>query len=275
MPRRQRRPISTSCATTRRHIRTCPGSSVKDGRWTHSRSGLATADLLDSVVPDRPVFLDSIDGHSAWVNSVALGLAGIGPDTPDPRAGRIERYADGTPMGTLQEAANELVERLLPPTTAAEREAALLRGQAFLHRCRHRYLAGCGRRSRRPGRVPRDRRPGRTDREGGAGPPLGAGSGRGAGGRACGAPPGRGGRGRRSAPGTHGQDLPGRCSRERHRGDARAVPRRQRQAGAPTGVTACSGQPRCATCVWHWMRPGSRCMHTPSVTGLCARSWTH
>ena len=32
--------------------------------------------------PDRPVFLTAYDGHTAWVNSRALELAGIGPDTP-------------------------------------------------------------------------------------------------------------------------------------------------------------------------------------------------
>jgi predicted amidohydrolase YtcJ len=97
-------------------------------------SGLATADLLDAVVPDRPVFLESIDGHSAWVNSVALARAGVGPDTPDPRLGRIDRSDDGTPLGTLRENAMALVERVLPPTTAAEREAAVVWGQAYLHR---------------------------------------------------------------------------------------------------------------------------------------------
>ncbi len=96
--------------------------------------GRATADLLDAVVPDRPVFLESSDGHSGWANSLALERAGIGPETPDPRLGHIERSDDGTPMGTLREHAMALVERVLPPTTAAEREAAVLRGQAFLHR---------------------------------------------------------------------------------------------------------------------------------------------
>ena len=43
--------------------------------------------MLDALVPDRPVFLWSRDGHSAWVNSRALELAGISAATPDPTGG--------------------------------------------------------------------------------------------------------------------------------------------------------------------------------------------
>jgi len=39
---------------------------------------------LDAIIPDRPVFLFAIDGHSAWVNSKALEMAGVTPSTPDP-----------------------------------------------------------------------------------------------------------------------------------------------------------------------------------------------
>ena len=96
--------------------------------------GVAESDVLDAVVSDRPVFLLSRDGYAAWVNSRALELAGIGPDTPDPEGGRIERYDDGTPVGTLQGRALDLVERLTPATTEQEREDGLRRGQAFLQR---------------------------------------------------------------------------------------------------------------------------------------------
>ncbi len=67
------------------------------------------------------------------MNSRALELAGITADTPDPHDGRIARDPDGTPLGTLHEGAQDLVERLIPPTTAAEREQALLASQAYLH----------------------------------------------------------------------------------------------------------------------------------------------
>ena len=86
--------------------------------------------LLDRLVPDRPAMLWAADGHSAWVNSRALALAGITRATPDPPDGRIEREArTGEPSGTLRESAAELVEAVLPARTAAELNAGLDRAQ--------------------------------------------------------------------------------------------------------------------------------------------------
>jgi predicted amidohydrolase YtcJ len=70
---------------------------------------------LDALVPDRPAALSSADGHSAWVNSRALKLAGVTKDTADPAGGRIERDPKtGEPTGTLRESAAGLVEKLIP-----------------------------------------------------------------------------------------------------------------------------------------------------------------
>ncbi|MFJ9447551.1 amidohydrolase [Kitasatospora sp. NPDC101235] len=95
--------------------------------------GLPTRHLLDSVVPDRPVYLTNRDHHGAWANTRALELAGLTADTPDPADGRIEREPDGTPSGTLQEGATALVARLIPPSTPADRLDGLLRAQRLLH----------------------------------------------------------------------------------------------------------------------------------------------
>ncbi len=95
--------------------------------------GTPTAADLDTVVPDRPVFLPNRDHHGAWVNTRALEIAGIGEHTPDPLDGRIERDADGRPSGTLHEGATSLVSRFLPRTTADDYYAALMAGQAYLH----------------------------------------------------------------------------------------------------------------------------------------------
>jgi predicted amidohydrolase YtcJ len=85
--------------------------------------------LLDQVVPDRPVYLDGADGHTVWVNSKALELAGITAATADPPNGVIERDpADGQPTGTLRETAAELVERHIPAIDAATRLEGLRRG---------------------------------------------------------------------------------------------------------------------------------------------------
>ena len=64
---------------------------------------------LDEVVSDRPVLLVDNSGHSALVNSVAMALAGIDADTPDPDDGEIVRDEDGQPTGLLIEGALALV----------------------------------------------------------------------------------------------------------------------------------------------------------------------
>ncbi|MEU6880998.1 amidohydrolase [Streptomyces sp. NPDC046712] len=108
---------------------------ITGGGWSMEsfEGGLPTRQLLDSVVPDRPVYLINRDHHGAWTNTRALELAGLTKETPDPADGRIEREADGTPSGTLQEGATALVSRLVPPSTAADRLAGLLRAQELLH----------------------------------------------------------------------------------------------------------------------------------------------
>ncbi|HMA52837.1 MAG TPA: amidohydrolase, partial [Acidobacteriota bacterium] len=90
---------------------------------------------LDALVPDRPVVLDSADGHSAWVNSRALALAGVTRDTPDPAGGRIERDPKtGSPTGTLRESAAGLVERLVPDRSPADYIKGLRAGLALANR---------------------------------------------------------------------------------------------------------------------------------------------
>ncbi|MGP3770123.1 amidohydrolase [Streptomyces sp. SDT5-1] len=108
---------------------------ITGGGWAMEAfpGGLPTAAELDALVPDRPVYLVNRDHHGAWVNSRALAAAGIDAPTPDPSDGRIERAADGTPTGMLQEGAANLVGRLLPPVTREERIAGLLRAQEHLH----------------------------------------------------------------------------------------------------------------------------------------------
>ncbi len=94
--------------------------------------GIARAELLDTVVADRPVLLHGSEGHGAWVNSAALELAGVDAATPDPSDGRIERDPDGKPNGTLQEGAVDLVERVTPPLEVDELRAGIVTAQGYL-----------------------------------------------------------------------------------------------------------------------------------------------
>lgn len=107
---------------------------ILGGGWPMNAfaGGIAHRDTLDAVVPDRPVLLHSSEGHAAWVNTRALAVAGIDHTTPDPPNGRIERDPDGTPNGTLQEGAVDLVERFAPEDTETEVARAILAAQTHL-----------------------------------------------------------------------------------------------------------------------------------------------
>lgn len=112
-------------------------------RWITSGSGWHVVNLqekryptrqeLDAARADRPVYLPRV-GHAGVANTLALQLAGIGADTPEPAGGKIEREADGTPNGVLMEPpAFEPVARLVPPPTMADQEAALREIQQAYH----------------------------------------------------------------------------------------------------------------------------------------------
>ena len=88
--------------------------------------GTPTRQMLDEIIPDRPVYLDAMDFHSAWVNSAALAEMEIGPDTPDPIGGTIVRDATGTPTGLLLETACEnLTWPIANRATSGEHDAHL------------------------------------------------------------------------------------------------------------------------------------------------------
>jgi len=81
---------------------------------------------LDAIVTDRPVSLMSNDGHSIWVNTRALEMAGITKDTPCPYGGLIEiNPAIGEPSGTIRETARDLVQNVLPPYTVDQMKTGI------------------------------------------------------------------------------------------------------------------------------------------------------
>ena len=82
---------------------------------------------LDKVVPDRPVYLTSRDGHMGFGNSKALELAGITRDTQDPPNGRIIKGKDGEPTGELQESAQRAIRKLIPDPTPDQVYDAFIR----------------------------------------------------------------------------------------------------------------------------------------------------
>lgn len=90
---------------------------------------------LDTVDAKRPISILSKDGHSLWVNSRALAIAGVTADTPDPPNGVIQRDpVTGQPSGLLQESAMKLVTPHIPRPTKDEVKASLLWLQHWLNR---------------------------------------------------------------------------------------------------------------------------------------------
>ncbi|ROU07302.1 amidohydrolase [Lysobacter enzymogenes] len=84
---------------------------------------------LDAAFPDRPVWLQRVDGHAGWANSAAMRAAGreLGGDW-QPDGGRIVRGEDGRASGIFIDDAMFLVERARPPLQAAAVEQALSLG---------------------------------------------------------------------------------------------------------------------------------------------------
>ncbi len=103
------------------------GKWIVGGQWDHTLwnpPALPTRQLIDAVTPQNPVFVSRLDGHMALANSVALKLANVTPETPDPPGGTIVRDTSGEPTGILKDAAQSFVERVIPSATTEERVAA-------------------------------------------------------------------------------------------------------------------------------------------------------
>ena len=110
---------------------------ILGGGWSmpvFGAGGAPSKSILDELVPDKPVFLSSADGHSGWANSRALEIAGITRDTPNPADGIIDKDPEtGALIGSLQEGAMSLVQTHIPPTSLNERRQGLLYSQKMLH----------------------------------------------------------------------------------------------------------------------------------------------
>jgi len=97
---------------------------------------LPTRHDLDRIVSDRPVLLEAYDGHTAWVNSKALEVAGVSEKSEPLGPGEVVREADGRPSGVLKEGgAIRLVSRAIPEPTREDKIEALRRGMAEARRC--------------------------------------------------------------------------------------------------------------------------------------------
>jgi predicted amidohydrolase YtcJ len=88
---------------------------------------------LDAAAPRHPVALWRCDMHLAAVNSAALQKAGIGPGTPDPPGGTVDRDSHGRPSGILRELAIHRIRDAIPPPSEADILEALKAGIRHAH----------------------------------------------------------------------------------------------------------------------------------------------
>ena len=76
---------------------------------------------IDEVAPDHPVALAHRSLHACVLNSLALSLAGITRETPEPPGGLIDRDpSTGEPSGLLFEMLGYIREKVLPPLSEEE-----------------------------------------------------------------------------------------------------------------------------------------------------------
>jgi len=104
------------------------GEWITGGDWDEQKwspAELPTKELVDPVTPDTPVWVNRYDGHESLANSLTLRLANITAKTQDPAGGEIVRDAQGNPTGVLRDAAQQLVEKAMPPMTRERRLRAI------------------------------------------------------------------------------------------------------------------------------------------------------
>ncbi len=107
------------------------GYGWNESAWPQRR--FPTRRDLDPVTRGRPAVIWRTDLHAAVANSEALARAGIGPRTPDPPSGVIDRDERGEPTGVLRELAINLVRQAIPPMTETQAAANLQAVARDLH----------------------------------------------------------------------------------------------------------------------------------------------
>jgi predicted amidohydrolase YtcJ len=119
-------------------IRACAAAKPRNewllgSGWSPQVLAQPTKAQLDALVPDRPAYLTTDDGYTAWANSRALAIAGVDAKGPDV-AGIARDPKTREPTGVLKEDAIDLLRRFIPRTTQAEYREALRRSTAMANR---------------------------------------------------------------------------------------------------------------------------------------------
>src|SRR5256886_9833261 len=110
--------------------KTPKGEWILGGRWDETKwpkPELPTKELVDTVTAATPIFVERYDGHEALANSAAMKLAGVDAKTADVPGGVIVRDASGNPTGIFKDAAQELINKVIPPMSHEQRIRAARR----------------------------------------------------------------------------------------------------------------------------------------------------
>lgn len=118
-----------------------PGEWLLGGGWDQNdwpETTFPTVADLDTAFPDRPVWLERVDGHAGWANTAALRALGASPagkamlDSRKMDGGKVITGTDGKPSGILVDGAMKPMDAVLPALDAAHAEDALGRALALL-----------------------------------------------------------------------------------------------------------------------------------------------
>lgn len=107
---------------------------ILGGGWNQEKWGLGrfpTAAELDAIVPDRPVWLERVDGHAGWANSAAMRAANFYTKSKAPPGGEIIKIG-GKPTGIFIDKASQLITSVIPQPRPVERDLALAKAQEIL-----------------------------------------------------------------------------------------------------------------------------------------------
>ncbi len=118
------------------YVKSIPdGEWVTEGNWNHENwpdQQLPIKELIDPLTQDHPVIVCRMDEHISLANSLALKLAGITKDTPNPPGGEIKKDPlSGEPTGILVDTAQELVLKIIPEPPPEKYEAIIKHGMKY------------------------------------------------------------------------------------------------------------------------------------------------
>ena len=92
-----------------------------------------TKEMLDKISPRNPALFFAKDGHTIWVNSLAIKAASVDEHTPDPEGGRIKRDSSGEATGVFMENAVELISNKIPEASTEFKLKAIKKASAYFN----------------------------------------------------------------------------------------------------------------------------------------------